>query len=117
MMPPAPARLSITTCCPHASVKRCPIARAVKSLELPGVPGTMTRIGRAGYDCAQRFVQAQTAAAIDTNSRLRMRFRSSLSFSCRGDALERHHAHPEHRLAGDVDVVLANERELAVVAD
>src|SRR5437762_7020166 len=32
-------------------------------------------------------------------------------------SLELHHAHPEHGLAVDVDVVLAYEGELAIVAD
>src|SRR5437867_3928053 len=32
-------------------------------------------------------------------------------------ALQPHHAHPEHEFVADLDVVLAHERELAVVAD
>src|SRR5690349_19904020 len=31
--------------------------------------------------------------------------------------LERHHAHPEHNFAADIDVVLAHEGELAVISD
>jgi hypothetical protein len=45
---PALGRLSITTCCPHASVSLGPIMRASMSLALPAVNGTITRIGRDG---------------------------------------------------------------------
>ena len=31
--------------------------------------------------------------------------------------LQRHHSHPEHDLVADIDIVLAHERQLAVVAD
>src|SRR6516165_5116318 len=31
--------------------------------------------------------------------------------------LQRHHPHPEHRLVADVDIVLPNKGQLAVVAD
>ena len=31
--------------------------------------------------------------------------------------LQRHHPHPEHCLVADIDIVLARERQLAVIAD
>src|SRR6201984_1127018 len=31
--------------------------------------------------------------------------------------LQRHHPHPEHGFVADVDIVLAHERQLAVIAD
>ena len=58
-------RLSITTCWPQASVKRWAIARAVKSFALPAEPGTMTRMGRIGYDCADTAVAPAQVAAIN----------------------------------------------------
>src|SRR6476620_5062729 len=42
---------------------------------------------------------------------------SIAKFICQPCILERHHAHPEHELVADVNVVLAHERELAVVSD
>jgi hypothetical protein len=47
-MPPAPERLSMTTCCPQASVSFCPIPRARKSVDPPGGNGTTIRIGFVG---------------------------------------------------------------------
>src|SRR5262245_39565625 len=51
MFPPAPPRLSTTTCCPHDSVILWATRRAMVSVAAPGANGTMMRIGRVGY-CA-----------------------------------------------------------------
>jgi hypothetical protein len=48
MIPPAPARLSITTCWPITSVNLLPTMRLKVSTELPGALGTSMRIGRFG---------------------------------------------------------------------
>jgi hypothetical protein len=48
MLPPAPARLSMTTGCPHDSDIFCPITRAATSVGPPGANGTMKRIARVG---------------------------------------------------------------------
>ena len=49
MMPPAPGAIVDHDLLAPRSVKRCAIARAVKSTALPAEPGTMMRIGREGY--------------------------------------------------------------------
>ena len=51
MLPPAPLRLSTTTCCFHASVSLCPTRRATSSVGPIGGNGTINRIGRDGYCC------------------------------------------------------------------
>ena len=48
MMPPALGRLSITTGRPQRSAILGLMTRAMMSVALPGVKGTMMRIGRAG---------------------------------------------------------------------
>jgi hypothetical protein len=48
MRPPAPGRLSTTTCWPHAAVSFSPISRAITSEPSPGGLGTITRIGFEG---------------------------------------------------------------------
>jgi hypothetical protein len=48
IVPPEPPRLSTMICCPHASLIFWPIDRANISPELPGVYGTMKRIGFVG---------------------------------------------------------------------
>ena len=48
IMPPAPDRLSTTTCWPHAAESFCAMVRANKSVPPPGGKGAMTRIGRTG---------------------------------------------------------------------
>src|SRR5262249_35446483 len=48
MVPPAPGRGSITTCCPRISVILAPNRRAGMS----GPGPTITRINRLGYSCA-----------------------------------------------------------------
>jgi hypothetical protein len=48
MAPPAPVRLSATTCCPHFSLSFWAMVRAVVSVPAPGVNGAMKRIGLFG---------------------------------------------------------------------
>ena len=48
IVPLAPARLSVTTVCPHASPSLSAIVRAVISVPPPGANGTINRIGFAG---------------------------------------------------------------------
>src|SRR5262245_54263382 len=63
MLPPAPPRLSTTTCWPQDSVILCATRRAMVSVAAPGANGTTMRIGRVGY-CAS----AACAAAPGRNS-------------------------------------------------
>ena len=49
MTPPAPPRLSTTTCLPHRSPSCVAIMRPTMSLLPPGGNGTMSRTGLAGY--------------------------------------------------------------------
>src|SRR5258706_9020027 len=52
MLPPAPARLSITIGWPRISVSFCPAMRAMMSVGPPGANGMMTRTGLEGHACA-----------------------------------------------------------------
>src|SRR5207244_10371060 len=64
-MPPAPARFSITTGWPSASLMRFPPARASTSGTPPAVVGTITRIGRVGnVGCAKALAATRTSAAV-----------------------------------------------------
>ena len=47
-LPPAPGRLSITTCWLHVSVIFCPMMRANASVAPPGGNGTRKRIALSG---------------------------------------------------------------------
>ena len=47
-MPPAPGRLSMTTCWPQASVSFWPMKRARMSVLPPGVNGTISLTGLVG---------------------------------------------------------------------
>jgi hypothetical protein len=47
-VPPALGRSSTTTCWPHVSLNFGPTVRARMSAALPGVNGTIMRIGREG---------------------------------------------------------------------
>src|SRR5215203_4502850 len=51
-VPPAPARLSMMICWPHAAASFCATARAVMSAPPPGATGTIRRIGLSGYAAA-----------------------------------------------------------------
>src|SRR6266487_4165935 len=52
MVPPAPGRFSITIGCPSWGESLSDTVRAMMSVPLPGVNGTMTLIGFAGQACA-----------------------------------------------------------------
>src|SRR2546423_12711892 len=49
MMPPAPTRLSTTTCCPSVSLSFDAMERAVTSVEPPAAAFTIIRIGLVGH--------------------------------------------------------------------
>jgi hypothetical protein len=48
MVPPAPGLFSTITGCPQAAFMRSPTIRAITSVALPGVNGTMILIGFEG---------------------------------------------------------------------
>ncbi|WP_291691103.1 hypothetical protein [Bradyrhizobium sp.] len=48
IVPPAPARFSTTTGCPHASASFLPMARATRSFDPPTANGTISVIGFEG---------------------------------------------------------------------
>src|SRR5688500_8666617 len=50
-VPPPPARLSTTTCCPQVSVIFVATLRARRSVALPAVNGMMRRTGLVGKSC------------------------------------------------------------------
>src|SRR6266436_6004535 len=52
ILPPAPGRFSITTCCAQSSASFWPRARARMSLGPPGVKPTTKRTGFSGQPCA-----------------------------------------------------------------
>src|SRR5688500_15758336 len=66
--PPAPGRLSMTTCCPKLSPSFWPTRRALMSLDAPGVNGTTHRTGligsvAAGSPCAACAPPVDVSAA------------------------------------------------------
>src|SRR6266850_6747095 len=67
MVPPAPGRFSMTMGCPSWGESLSVTVRAMMSVPLPGVNGTMILIGFAGHACAcAPTCRAQSAsAAID----------------------------------------------------
>src|SRR5215471_15665832 len=64
MIPLAPARFSMTTCCPSRSERCFPTIRAAKSTPPPGGNGTSIRTGFAGQACAPAASGAPAARAI-----------------------------------------------------
>src|SRR5581483_2238870 len=62
MLPPAPRRGSGTSCWPIAGAILAASRRATASV--PPAKGRITRIGRAGYDCAEACAAASAAVAI-----------------------------------------------------
>ena len=62
IVPPAPGRLSTITGWPHAALSRSPTMRAITSVALPGVNGTMIRIGFARIGAAPCASAAGAAA-------------------------------------------------------
>ena len=51
-VPPAPGRFSTTKGWPNCSDSRCATVRAMMSVALPAVNGTMTVTRLLGHDCA-----------------------------------------------------------------
>ena len=60
--PPAPRRFSTTKGCPNCSPRRWLTVRAMMSVALPAVKGTMTRTGLLGHVCASAAVWARHTA-------------------------------------------------------
>src|SRR3990172_10502140 len=63
-MPPAPERLSTTTCCPSPSPSFGATERAITSVPPPGGNGTMKRIGFDGHVCDCAGAAAKTAQSV-----------------------------------------------------
>src|SRR5688572_17758735 len=63
IVPPAPVRLSTTSCCPSSSLIFVATIRVIVSIEEPGVWATMTRTGRSGYLAADWAAAGSDAAA------------------------------------------------------
>src|SRR5512134_1457166 len=59
----APARLSITTCCPMRSERPLPAMRPIKSTPPPAGNGTMIRIGLLGYAWGDAVTGQKTVTA------------------------------------------------------
>src|SRR5689334_16643292 len=59
MLPPAPARFSITTGWPSELERRSPTRRAKMSVEPPGANGTTMRTGLDGYRSCPRTGNAK----------------------------------------------------------
>src|SRR5258708_3807037 len=73
MLPPAPARVSTTTCCPSRTPSGSATTRALLSATPPGVKGTMMRSGFAGHSWPMaaliRISERKTLRAIRIESR------------------------------------------------
>src|SRR5687768_8011326 len=69
MTEPPPGRFSTTTCCPRRLAKAPAMTRAAASLPPPGASGTMKRIARSGYCCAEAI--GATVAAASTKAAAR----------------------------------------------
>ena len=63
IVPPPPARLSMTTPVLRFSATRCPVVRASRSVPPPGGCGTTSRIGLDGYG-AGSAADATAAASV-----------------------------------------------------
>src|SRR6185295_8658288 len=73
MLPPAPGRLSTTTCAFHASASRCAAARAMMSVAPPGGNGTTMRIGWLGYAACARAVRVASATGVAASAAMTVR--------------------------------------------
>src|SRR3954453_19612400 len=62
MLPPAPARFSITTGCPRRGESFSPTSRVSTSAAAPGPMVTKMRTGLDGYDCAAAATETASAA-------------------------------------------------------
>src|SRR5215470_9412863 len=67
IVPPAPARFSTTNGCPSCSDRRCVTVRAMMSVALPAVNGTMTCTRLVGHDCASAASETTHAAIAATH--------------------------------------------------
>src|SRR5689334_18558714 len=95
MRPPAPGRLSTTTCCPRNSGSLSATMRMTMSVAPPAEYGTIRRTGRLGYawDCAASATIGNSSSAAANSAahafifRLRIIVVSSLACCCGGLAL------------------------------
>src|SRR5215470_2816776 len=67
IVPPAPARFSTTNGCPSCSDRRCVTVRAMMSVALPAVNGTMTCTRLVGHDCASAALETTHTAIAATH--------------------------------------------------
>src|SRR3954452_9685727 len=67
MVPPAPGRFSTTNGWPSCSERRCVTVRAMMSVALPAVNGTMTCTRLVGHDCASAALETMHAATAATH--------------------------------------------------
>src|SRR5438128_9151818 len=89
MFPLAPGRLSMTTATLSLSESFCPIVRARMSMPVPGVYGTMMRMGRLGYACcAVDCVADANASSKATASQAELRDSSCIAVTLRCAQLE-----------------------------
>src|SRR5450432_3797618 len=94
MLPPAPARLSTTTCWPHASDNFAATTRAITSVGPPGANGTIMRTAFVGYGASAANVGAAPIAipAIRHDANILKIFTSGsgyFEFPMQGMAVER----------------------------
>src|SRR5437868_4678729 len=66
-VPPAPARFSTTNGWPSCSDRRCVTVRAMMSVALPAVNGTMTCTRLVGHDCANAAPETRHPANAATH--------------------------------------------------
>src|SRR5262245_22059113 len=110
----------MTSCAPTA-----PGAKAMSAAALRNAAHSMVRCDLIGtpprHDVGQRAKRTRTiGTAIDScqeGTLVRVRATRPPGIGIAANKLQLNHTHPEHRRAADVDVVLAHEGELAVVAN
>src|SRR5258706_11893756 len=110
MLPPAPARLSITNGWPRISPSFCPAMRAMMSVGPPGAKGMMTRTGFDGQGCACAERLTKNAR---TEARMRWVMASSFSYQRHGALVvaELEVALGRGRLAAPLALDLGPQRE------
>src|SRR5947207_3733062 len=86
MLPPAPPRVSITTCWPHTSESRSPMTRAMMSVAPPAANGTITRTKRFGQACCANAGRATRPA--EAAARKRRRSSMALAFALDAGGLD-----------------------------
>src|SRR5262245_16599200 len=67
MVPPAPGRFSTTNGWPSCSARRCVTVRAMMSVALPAVNGTITCTRLVGHDCASAVLETRHPASAATH--------------------------------------------------